>query len=449
VIHIMGKGVLCMQNRKRFAVLSMFLLLLFADGPASGKVYIDIDSPTFQKFPIAVAVFKPLKPGGETGDLPVWFADTLSRNLQMTGYFNIIDRKAFLEDPNQAGITGEQTRFTDWVTIGADYLIKGGFQTEGQQLITEFRLFDSMKGELVVGKRYAGTPDDKNRMVAQFASEVIQALTGEPGLFDTRIAFVKKTGSSSDVYTSSYDGTDLRRITTYDSLTLAPRWSPDGRFIAFTSYKDGNPDIHLRDLTTGATQKIASYPGINLPGSWSRDSRRLLVTLSREGNQDIYDMNVETKLLQRLTREYAIDVSPVRSPDEKQIAFVSNRHGSPQVYIMDADGANVRRLTLDGNYNTAPAWSPRGKKIAYEGRVGGDFQIFVIDQEGGTPQQLTSGSGDHESPSWSPDGRYIAYSFRGNGRSRIEIMNAGGQNIRVLQVGNDGCQSPSWSPHLR
>jgi TolB protein len=439
-----------MKNQKRLAIFLLLLIIsLLYRSPAEGKVYLDIDSPSFQKFSIAIADFKPLQPGAGTGDLPVWFADTLSRDLFITGYFTVIDRRAFLEDTNRAGITGEGTRFADWTTIGAEYLIKGGFQTDGRQFITEFRLFDAVKGELIVGKRYVGTPDDKNRMVIQFANEVLQALTGEPGLFDTRIAFMKKSGDTSDLYTINFDGSDLRRITNFGSLTISPRWSPDGRWLAFTCYKEGNPDIYLRDLRGGGTEKVVSYRGLNLPGSWSRDSSRLLVTLSRDGNQEIYDMTVGSRLLQRLTREFSIDVSPVRSPDETRIAFVSNRHGAPQIYIMDADGGNVRRLTLEGNYNTSPAWSPKGKKIAYEGSVEGRFQIFVINEEGGTPQQLTFGGSDHESPSWSPDGRYLAYSVRGYGKSRIEIMNANGQNPRLLHEGNDGCQSPFWSSHLR
>jgi TolB protein len=438
-----------MQTLKRLCGLSLFVLLLFHNSPVYGKVYIDIDSPSFQKFPIAITEFKPLKPDAGRVDSPAWFSDTLSRDLAITGYFSIIDPKAFLEDPAQAGITAEGTRFGDWATIGAEYLVKGGVQSDGRELVTEFRLFDVVKGELIVGKRYVGGPDDKNRMVLQFLNEILLALTGEAGLFDTRIAFVKKTNSAADLYTVNFDGSDLRRVTRYQSLTLAPRWSPDGRYLAFTSYKDGNPDIYLQEMANGKTQKMVSYPGLNLPGSWSRDGKRLLVTLSRDGNQEIYDMTVENRLLQRLTREYSIDVSPVRSPDETRIAFVSNRHGSPQIYIMDADGGNVRRLTQEGNYNTSPAWSPKGKKIAYEGSVNGRFQIFSIDEEGGSPQQLTSCPGDCESPAWSPDGRYLAYSVRGYGRSRIEIMNAGGQNPRVLHEGNDGCLSPSWSPHQR
>lgn len=438
-----------MKDIKHLAMAVLLFAGLFHNGPAYGKVYIDIDSPAFQKYPIAIADFKPLQSDVGKSDLPLWFADALARDLLLTGYFSVIDRKAFLEDPSQAGITEKGTRFGDWSVIGAEYLVKGGFQASDREIITEFRLFDVTKGTLIVGKRYIGKPDDRGRMVRQFANELLLALTGEAGLFDTRIAFVRKTQSIAELYTVNFDGSDLRRMTHYDSLTLAPRWSPDGRKLAFTSFKDGNPDIYIQDLASGKTEKVVSYQGLNLPGSWSRDGAKLLVSLSREGSVAIYDMNVGSRLLQRLTRESSIAVSPVRSPDEKRIAFVSNRNGSPQIYIMDAEGGNVRRLTMEGNYNTAPAWSPKGKKIAYEGSVNGRFQIFVIDEEGGAPQQITFGGGGHESPSWSPDGRYLAYSVRGVGRSRIEIMNAGGQNARVLYEGGDLCQSPFWSPRLR
>jgi TolB protein len=240
-----GKRSYYMQNLKRLVGLTLCMVFLLYCGPAYGKVYIDIDSPSFQKFPIAIADFQPLRSSAEKGDLSLWFADTLSRDMLITGYFTVIDRKAFLEDTSRAGITGEGTRFADWTAIGAEYLIKGGFLVDGKQLTTEFRLFDVVKGELIVGKRYVGTPDDKNRMVVQFANEVLLALTGEAGLFDTGIAFIKKSGDTSDLFTINFDGSDLRRITNYGSLTVSPRWSPDGRRLAFTCFKDEIGRAHV------------------------------------------------------------------------------------------------------------------------------------------------------------------------------------------------------------
>jgi TolB protein len=436
--------------RVKFNVVLIFTVLsLFVSATGWGKVYLDIDSPSFHKFSIAVPAFKDLRPLAQTDNLTIWFADELSRCLDITGYFQILDKKSFLEDPSQAGITAEGIKFDDWTTIGAEYLLKGGFQVNGREMTTEFRLFDALKGELLVGKRYVGKPEDKKTMVTRFANEVLFVLTGEAGNFDTHIAFIKHTGKAKEIYTIAFDGSSLFRVTSFNSLTLSPRWSADGRFLAFTSYKDGNPDLYVRDMKTGSTKKLVSSTGVNIPGSWSKNGDRLLATLTRGGNPDIYDITVKNSVMQRLTRDYSIDVSPVRSPDEKNIAFVSNRNGSPQIYIMDADGGNVRLLTHQGNYNTSPAWSPKEGKIAYEGSVNGRFQIFTMDSAGGEPRQLTFDAMDHESPAWSPDGRYLAYSVSGYGRSRIEIMNADGKNIRVLYEDKEGCQGASWSPHKK
>lgn len=436
--------------RVKLHVILLFAVLFVASpGAVSGKVYLDIDSPTFHKFPIAVPEFQSLQPLGQTDALKLWFAEEISRCLDITGYFQILDRKSFLEDPAKAGIKAVDIRFDDWTAIGAEYLLKGGVQVNGREMTAEFRLYDTVRGELLLGKRYMGSPDDKKRMVIRYVNEIILALTGETGNFDTRIAFVKHSGKSKDIYTIGFDGEDLTRVTSFNSLTLSPRWSFDGRFLAFTSYKDGNPDLYVKNMETGITKKLTSYKGVNIPGSWSKDGEHLLASLSRGGNSDIYDITVKNSLLQRLTRDYSIDVSPAASPDGKQVAFVSNRNGSPQIYTMEADGTNVALLTHQGNYNTSPAWSPRGGKIAYEGSVNGRFQIFVIDAAGGEPQQLTFDPWDHESPSWSPDGRYLAYSVSGYGRSRIEIMNADGKNARVLYQDKEGCQGAAWSPHKK
>ena len=336
----------------------LVLLVLFSSCPAFGKVYIDIDSPSFQKFPIAVTEFKPLKPAADKGELPVWFADTLARDLTITGYFQVLDRRAFLEDP-KAGITAEATRFEEWTVIGAEYLIKGGFQADRGELITEFRLFDVVRGEMVVGKRYAGKPEDRSRMVTQFVSEVLLALTGEAGLFDTKIAFVRKGETPADIYTINFNGTDLRRITNEKALTLSPRWSPDGRFLAFTSYREGNPDIYLHDLINGATRKLAFYPGLNLPGSWSRDSSRLLVTLSRDGNQEIYVMGSDGSNPTNVSNSpKSIEGLADWSPNGQRMVLYSTRPGNKDVFLMDLATGRWTNLTNDPASDEFSTWSP-------------------------------------------------------------------------------------------
>jgi TolB protein len=415
-----------------------------------GKVYIDIDSPAFQKFPIAIVDFRKIGQQSYQTELSSWFSDTLAKYLEMTGFFNIISKKAFLEDQKQAGLTVESIRFPDWSVIGAEYLVKGAFQSNGKDMTAEFHLFDVIKGEVITAKQYSGKIEDKTEMVRKFSGEILSALTGDEGVFGTKIAFVLKKGQNSDIYTINFDGTEFLRVTNFQSLTLSPRWSPDGKFISFTSYRNRNPDLYIKSTNGTKVDKIANFDGINLAGSWSRDGRMLLLTLSKDGNEEIYKMDLGSRNLERLTHNFAIDVSPAWSSDNKRIAFVSNRSGSPQIFTMDTDGNDVKRITYDGNYNTSPSWSPRGNRIAYEGLVGGRFQIFSVNEDGSNPMQLTFDNVDHESPSWSPDGRYLVFSTRGSGsKHRICVMNANGLNVRVLYENVGGSISPSWSPRIK
>jgi TolB protein len=440
-------GIRCLL--KLAALMAVMLSILCLPHSALGKVYIDIDSPAFQKFPIAIVDFRKISQQGYQGELSSWFSDTLAKYLEMTGFFNIISKKAFLEDQKQSGLTVESIRFADWAVIGAEYLVKGAFQYNGKDLTAEFHLFDVTKGEVITAKQYAGKIEDRTEMVRKFAGEILSALTGDEGVFGTKIAFVLKKGQNSDIYTINFDATDLSRVTNFQSLTLSPRWSPDGKNISFTSYRNGNPDLYVKALNGAKVEKIASFDGINLAGSWSRDGRKLLLTLSKDGNEEIYAMDLSSRSLERLTYNFAIDVSPTWSPDNKRIAFVSNRSGSPQIFTMGADGGDVKRLTYDGSYNTSPSWSPRGGRIAYEGLTNGRFQIFTANEDGSSPVQLTFDNIDHESPSWSPDGRYLVFSTRRGGKHKICVMNANGLNVRVLYESASGCMSPSWSPRIR
>lgn len=420
----------------------ILLITFLAPCQGAAKDYIDIDAPNFQKFPIAITGFSKAGTDSDKEGLAAWFPDNLSKYLEMTGYFNIVPRKAFLEDParNQGKIL-----FGDWTTIGADYLVKGRFSSQGRELSVEMQLYDTVRGVLMREKKYTGKASERKDMVIQFVNEILLVLTGERGVFNTRIAYVHKLGRNSEIRTITFDGSDQKQITNYRSLTMAPRWSPDGKWISFTSYRDGNPDFYIASLKGGAGKKTSSYPGLNLSGAWSPDGRKILLTLSKDGNQEIYAMDSTSGYIQRLTYEHAIDVSPVWSPDGKSIAFVSNRAGSPQIYVMDSDGKNVKRLTFEGSYNTSPSWSPKGNRIAYESTVGGVFQIFSISTDGGAPQQLTSQGREHKHPSWSPDGRYLAITVKSGGIDRIAVINANGTNIRVLCEGSN----PAWSQYFQ
>jgi TolB protein len=429
-----------------------FCASLIFNNTAMAKIYIDIDSPNFQQFPIAVCDYNDLSiHHAESAGIGSTLADEIKKYLAMTGIFNILNKNSFLEEKKTVNaITLENIRFPDWAAIGADYLLRGNIITRNDRdIIIENRLYDVTRGELLFGKKYNAKINEPKAVARMVASDILLALTGDEGEFNTKIAFISKKASKSDIYTISYDGSDINNITHHQTIILSPRWSPDGNFLAFTSFKDGQPKVYIRNLKTGTEKKVASFEGLNLCGSFSPDGKKLLLTLSKEDNEEIYVLETETAKLKRLTNDYSIDVSPTWSPDGQKIAFVSNRSGSPQIYTMDAGGDNVKRITYEGNYNTSPSWSPRGGRIAYEGIINGNYQIFSVDEDGNNLLQLTFDAARNESPSWSPSGRQIVYSSKTASKSRICIMNANGLNIRILYENNDILTMPMWSPRFK
>lgn len=432
--------------------LSAIFIMLFYSlftfiGSTEAKIYIDVDSPSFQLFPIAVCDFHLTNTNTvKSQDLGADLADEVKRYLNMTGFFNTLNKKSFLMEQKDGETPVGNINFPDWSVIGADYLLKGNFSISGKGLIVECWLFDVVRGELILNKKYSVQVNEQKTLARNIASDILLALTGDEGDFNTRIAFVAKKGNNGDIYAVNYDGSDLKALTSHHSIIVSPRWSPDGRYLAFTSFKSGSPEVYIRDLKNGSERKAASFEGLNLCGYWSPDGRKILLTLSRDGNEELYVLEVENMKLKRLTNSYSIDVSPCWSPDGKKIAFVSNRGGSPQVYSMDADGNNVKRITFEGNYNTSPSWSPRGGRIAYEGLINHKYQIFTVDEDGNNLLQLTFDNADNESPSWSPSGRQIVYSSKTNSKSKICIMNANGLNGRVLRENSGNVMMPMWSP---
>lgn len=436
------------KSRLSLLILPVFLFICGANMPVMAKVYIDIDAPGFQQFPIAVSDFQlKNRQAGASADAGIAIADSVRNYLGLSGIFNILDKKSFL-DGVEPGVP-ETIRFSDWSVIGADFLLRGDLSISEKDVTVENRLYDVTRGQMLFNKKFSGKSDDQQAIARSIAAEILLALTGDEGDFNTKIAYVIKKKSGPDIYTMNYDASDLKNLTNHRSIVAAPRWSPDGQYLAFTSYRNGRPEVYLRHLKTGKDKKIASFKGLNLCGSFSPDSRKILLTLSKDDNEEIYVLDIDTMALKRLTRSSSIDVSPTWSPDGKKIAFVSNRSGSPQIFVMDTDGNNIERITFEGNYNTSPSWSPRGGRIAYEGMINHKFQIFSVDEKGENLIQLTFDNADNEYPSWSPSGRQIVFSSQEGPKNRISIMNSNGLNVRVLKEDKDQLVMPAWSPRLK
>jgi TolB protein len=432
-------------------VILFFCTLLIFSNSAAARVYVDIDSPAFKLIPVAICDFNNKAAGAAKAvDSGVTVSDDVKKDLTLTGIFNILNKKSFLEEKDSvAATTVGKIRFPDWMAIGADYLLQGNITQSDKEIIADGYLFDVTRGELIFNKRYHAEVNKLKEISRAIAADILVALTGNEGDFNTKIAFVSKKGPKSDIQIVSYDGSELKSVTNHQTIIIAPRWSPDGKFLAFTSFKDRRPEIYIRNLKNGTEKKVASFEGLNLCGSFSPDGKKLLLTLSKDGNEEIYALEIDTLKLRRLTHAYSIDVSPSWSPDGKKIAFVSNRSGSPQIYTMDDDGNNVKRITYEGNYNTSPSWSPRGDRIAYEGLKNDKYQIFSVDGDGNNPMQLTSDNANNESPSWSPSGRQIVYASRKSSKSSIFVMNSNGSKPRLLNDFGNKLVMPVWSPRLK
>ena len=430
-----------------FSIVASFFIgpvFCFAQSDKDQYEYIDISNPFLRKIPLAIPYFKNETGTHEEKHLSESSADLLASSLEFTGYFKLLDRGAFLFDPQKDGVLTPQINFANWTVIGSELLITGLFKEVGGNISMELRLFDTFKARRIIGKKYSGKKADQRRMIHRFCSEVIKYLTGHRGVFGSKIVFVSSGSGNKEIYSCAFDGYNPQQVTRNHSISLFPAWSADGRYLAYTSYKNGKPDIFIKNLAEMQETSI-NQKGLNITPAWVPGKFELAATLSFSGDQEIYLLTGSGKVIKRLTNIRGIDVSPTWSPDGKKFAFVSNRAGSPQIYVQDLASGKVRRLTFEGSYNTQPNWSPQGDKIAYASVIDGRRNIVVMDLDGQEPLQLTHESGDNEAPSWSPDGSLIAFSSNREGPFRIYVMTSFGTDQRRLLVMTGEQTNPKWS----
>lgn len=419
-------------------------LFCFAQSDKDQYEYIDISNPFLRKIPLAVPLFKNENGTAAEKRLSNSSADLLASSLEFTGYFKLLDRGAFLFDPQKDGVLSPQINFANWTVIGAELLITGLFKEVDGNITMELRLFDAFKAHRIIGKKYAGKEADQRQMIHRFCGEVIKYLTGHRGVYGSKIAFVSTGSGNKEIYSCDFDGYNPQQVTRNRSINLSPAWSSDGRYLAYTSYKNKKPDIFIKDLAEMQETSI-NEKGLNITPAWVPGKFELAATLSFSGDQEIYLLTGSGKVIKRLTSIRGIDLSPTWSPDGKKFAFVSNRAGSPQIYVQDLASEKVRRLTYEGNYNTQPNWSPQSDKIVYASVMDGRRNIVVMGLDGQEPLQLTGESGDNEAPSWSPDGSLIVFSSNREGPFRLYVMTAFGTDQRRLLVMTGEQTNPKWS----
>ena len=427
--------------------LLLALVLLGFTQTASAVVELPPISPSgIQKIPIAVPDFKYMSP--EQTQLAREMSDALANDLNISGVFRPLDRRGFLEDPQAMGLEASQIKFEDWRRQGADFLVRCSYQVQGNSIRLDGRLFD-VSGRKMVGtpRSYAGEARSWREMVHAFADDIMLMITGERGVFDTKIAYVQGVGGAKEIFYCDFDGSNPVQVTRDNSIALSPSWSPDQSQIAFVSYRDGTPKVYGVNVLNGTRYLISGFPGMNITPAWRPGRNELAVTLSKDQGQDIYLVSPAGQIVRKLGVGFgsSISVSPNWSPDGQKFAYVSNESGNPQIYVFDITNGQKKRLTFNGNYNTSPAWSPKGDWIAFAAGDGGEFNIHVIRPDGSDGHALTQG-GRNEAPRWSPDGRMIAYSSNKQGGSAIRIMYSNGTGDWQLTRQGGAQELPDWSP---
>jgi len=405
---------------------------------AAERVYLDIAASEMRKVVVAVPSFVDAA-GNENSQAGSDIAKMVARGLEFHGFIQIVDATQY------AGSRG-----VDWQALGADYVVKGKFASSGSGMIIEAHLLDVVEDKMLAGRRYKGAADQRNDMVLRLVDALIKEFTGEPGISRSSIAFVSDITGRKEVYMTDVLGRKVRRITRHNHLCVSPRFTSDGRSLAYSSYHRGNQNLYITELNQSkVTRALSRRKGMNLAPAFSPDGRSMVVTLSKGGSPDLYLMDLKGKIIEQLTKRSGINVSASFAPDGKSLTFVSDRSGRPQIYVMDLQSRQTRRLTFQGSENAEPSWSPKGDKIVYTGLTEGHYQIFTMPISGGTSTRVSSGPGDFESPTWSPDGKQIAFSRKHNGRQELGAVFVNGKGLRTLFNLKGNQSYPQWSPRSK
>jgi TolB protein len=442
------------ETNALLAAAAIFIVSAFMGAPASADLRIDITQGTVQPMPIAIVDFYGQQPSD--GQAGTNIAGVVTSDLERSGLFKPIDKKAFIQTPESL-----QTlpRFGDWRVINAQALVSGKVETQSDgRLRVEFRLWDVYAEQQMVGEAVTSAPENWRAISHKVADEIYKRLTGEEGYFETRIVYVAESGPGTNrikrLAIMDQDGANDRYLTDGANLVLTPRFSPSTQDITYLSYRNNRPRVYLLNIETGQQEVLGDFPGMTFAPRFSPDGSRVVMSLATDGNIDIYEMDLRTRKAHRLTDSPAIDTAPSYSPDGTQIAFESDRGGSQQIYVMNADGSNPHRISFgDGKYGT-PVWSPRGDFIAFTHIAGGVFYVGVMHPDGSGEREITSGF-LVEGPTWAPNGRVLAFfkqdpsnGSANGGHVRLFSIDLTGYNQRELVTPTDA-SDPAWSPLIQ
>ena len=415
----------------------LFLAFALAALPARAQLSIEITGAGAQRVPVAVVPFAGEGVLGQTTITQIVRAD-----LERSGRFRTLELP--LLDPLPTEATA--VNYADWRARLADALLVGsvGLRPDGRYE-ARFRLYDVVKQAPLGAIAYTLAKNQVRATAHRIADFVYEKLTGERGVFSTRIAYVVKRGTRYELQIADADGAEAETALASFEPIISPTWSPDGKRLAYVSFEAKKPVVYVHSLVDGKRQVAANFKGSNSAPAWSPDGKTLAVSLSRDGGSQLFLINPDGSNVRRLMTSQAIDTEPRYSPDGRWIYFTSDRGGSPQIYRMPAGGGEPQRITFDGSYNVSPRISPDGRTLAYITRNDGKFQVALLDLENKQVQVLTDSDRD-ESPSFAPNGRMILLATVIGGRGVLSAVSSDGRVKQRLTVTAGDVREPAWGP---
>ena len=414
------------------------LALALASFAASAQLTIDITTSAGKQIPVAIVPF-----ANETAGQAV--TPVVDADLTRSGLFKLIGVAGLTSYPAEPS----QVNFAEWSGRGAEALVIGSMQTlQDGRIDVRFRLFDVARQVQLSSFSYLVTAAQLRGAAHKIADEIYEKLTGDKGVFSTRIAYVIKRGPRYELQVSDADGSNAQTVLASNESIISPKWSPDGGRIAYVSFENKKATVVVQNLATGERRTVANFKGNNSAPTWSPDGRSLVITLTKDGTSQLYLIAANGGEPLRLTESSAIDTEADFAPDGAWIAFISDRSGGPQIYRIPVSGGEPQRLTFEGSYNVTPRVSPDGKSIAFVQRDGGRFRIATLDLSSGQIQVLTDGPLD-ESPSFAPNGRVMLYETLNGGRGSLAAVSSDGRIKQRLTSQSGDVRDPAWGPLAR
>jgi TolB protein len=456
-----------------------FCFLLIAT-LCQGEIYLSVTGAGVRRAKIAVGEIKNLGGGADTGHASRIRSQIMS-DLELINLFEFIPDSAAIAADKESG---SDMDYTKWSPLGATFALRVGYRLESDKISLEAQFFDIPGQKRIFGQSYQSGSNNTTRIIHELSENILKALTGEKGLFKSRILMVchdlsQRRSPAKEIYIADSDGNNLLALTADKTLSLSPAWMNDGSNISYTQFeflisrgvRKRGAVLKKHNLATGARSVLYFKDGMNSGAAWSENGNRGVVTMSFTGKPELYfispngssepeplSRNLQLKSMtqsapQTVNPNLLFEVEASWSPNGRELVFSSARSGSPMIYIADLNSNLTRQITFAGKYNATPAWSPKGDKILFAAQraPNGNFDIYSIEPSGNNLSRITVGDQgrrriNHENPSWGPTGRHFAIASNETGNYAIYVLTDDGALKRRISPEGKECKSPKWGP---